>query len=908
MNDGVLTDITIETALPLIITQDTDEAKEAHTVFLASSAAVKIVAYDLTISGTLRFPGRDAVIFARNLRARTSKANTPPSIIVDGVPPPLNYEQLRAAPKASQQRYEGDQGTPGYNDRVSGPGGGQTEYGGGPGWSGPDHAAEMNGKDGKKGADRAGTDSDKRGNAGSIFICCDRMEFPLDTVLKLSANGGAGERGQPGQDGAKGGPGGAGFDGVIRTPGVSYSWPTRGGKGGKGGAGGKGGDGGKGGKGGKGGSINVHCVSATPPVSCSVRGGLSEPGEGGKGGERGDPGRPGNGFWFKPMFDKRGFAVEAAAPGEFGSNGDKGSPGRSHPGELGTYSVDSGEVPDAALAKVADSLTQLQMVFEAARGDYLATPAPDYQLQLITAADPSRLPRTGEKDSFQLALVGSKLIIRIFDSSGRLLERPEDNADSVNALKELLAAVPLRILLTSNWTVSGTTGSLSTGVRTALVQQLGKLGNQSEDYFKKLADEALVGRAAVAAFLLASGQKVDLLKKKSDDEQRKDLIAENNEKTGRSVDELQKKTNQELIGLTLTWFDWDKVIKAIDSGNEEPKQLLKQLFEAVPLRTLLAGDRKFPDQKLSTGDRAALVQQLGALTNQSEDYYETLPDPNLIGSAAVAAFLLASGRCDKTLLKSKSDNDQRNDIISANNTHTGRSVGELQGMTNRSGDALNQLFEVVPPHILVKGDWALPGKTYALAAGERTALVGKLAALSNQSAENLQKLADAELIDRAAVSAFLLAARLRDKVWLKTKTGDEQRTELIAANSQHTGRSKIELNGMTSRELVALGLEWFDWFACIVWAKRAAERAASSNARREALKRRFEVLPGVLLGGDQNTLSADDRTALVDRLADLTNKPEGYFQKLDDAGLIGKGVWPRSCSLAGLATTISATS
>jgi hypothetical protein len=183
--------------------------------------------------------------------------------------------------------------------------------------------------------------------------------------------------------------------------------PTRGGKGGKGGAGGKGGDGGKGGKGG---SINVHCVSATPPVSSSVRGGLSEPGEGGKGGERRDRGRGGKGFWFKPLFGDK-FRVKDGDQGEFGSNGDNGSPGTSHPGEPGTYSVDSGEVPNAALAKVADSLTELQMVFEAARGDYLATAAPAYQLQLLTAADPSRLPQTGEKD-FQLALVGSKPIIR----------------------------------------------------------------------------------------------------------------------------------------------------------------------------------------------------------------------------------------------------------------------------------------------------------------------------------------------------------------------------------------------------------------------------------------------------------------------------------------------------------------
>jgi hypothetical protein len=269
----VTTNVVVETALPLGITQDADEAKEKNYLLLPKTAHINIRAYDLTISGALEFPARDVAIFTSILRIAANA--TPPVIAVDGMAPPENLEQLRPAPRQRpQQLDEGTPGDPGYNDTVAGPGGGRTCKDGGPGWSGPDHPVEMNGRDGKNGADWAGVYAsdgsvEKRGDAGSIFICCERMVVPLGQILTLSANGGPAEPGQPGQDGAKGGTGGAGFDGVVRAPGVSYSGPTGGG------AGGKGGDGGKGGKGGKGGNITVHCSAAPPPVSCSVSGGAS---------------------------------------------------------------------------------------------------------------------------------------------------------------------------------------------------------------------------------------------------------------------------------------------------------------------------------------------------------------------------------------------------------------------------------------------------------------------------------------------------------------------------------------------------------------------------------------------------------------------------------------------------------
>src|SRR4029453_9192203 len=98
------------------------------------------------------------------------------------------------------------------------------------------------------------------------------------------------------------------------------------------------------------------------------------------------------------------------------------------------------------------SLAQLQMAFEAARHDYLVTPVPlpDYRLQMQVVPEVSGLRAAG-KDLFVLALVGSKLHIRIFDSDGNRAvywaEGDADSVDAMNAAKQLFAVIPPRALL-----------------------------------------------------------------------------------------------------------------------------------------------------------------------------------------------------------------------------------------------------------------------------------------------------------------------------------------------------------------------------------------------------------------------------------------------------------------------------
>jgi hypothetical protein len=470
----------------------------------------------------------------------------------------------------------------------------------------------MNGLDGNNGADWAGVYADngtgeKRGDAGNIFICCERMVVPMGQDLRLSANGAPGEPGQPGQGGAEGGDGGRGSDGV-QYPGLgaSYSSPTNGGAGGDGGRGGRGGDGGKGGKGG---TVVVHCIAGPPPINCSVEGGTSQPGQGGRGGD-GGAGKPGGrGLTVRRPPPHRGLiTVPNATDGVSGNRGLDGKSGDAHPGDPGTQKVTTGDVPKEALA----SLAQLQMVFEAARGDYLVTPVPDYRLQMLVVPKISDLPTVGDRNLFLLALVGSQLHIKIFDATGsQAVHWHSDGASPdegvVHALKRRFAVMP-GVLLVGDWTQSQVS-SLSADDRSELVQQLGNLTGQA-GYFGKLTDNDLIGKAAVAAFLLAAGIRGSAWFKteKNVENHRNTLITENGKHTGRGS-ELQGMTNQQLIGVGLTWFNWSKRLSDMLSGADR-QAIIQQICNLVGYR----------DGWIDIGERLAWVASLVCqLVNRGSD-------------------------------------------------------------------------------------------------------------------------------------------------------------------------------------------------------------------------------------------------------------------------------------------------
>ncbi|HEY7317181.1 MAG TPA: hypothetical protein VIE89_06380, partial [Candidatus Binatia bacterium] len=374
----VVTELVLETALPLVLTQDAGRANEPNCQFVPESAHLKVFGDDVTVLGRLSLPGRTVQIFSRVLRARAD-GDVPPAISVDGPELPEALAKPKALPKGESppdrptksKVAKGRKGDDGYNDRVEPlPLRTARKEPGKPGWSGADHPDEMNGEPGR--------DGEKGFPAGAIFILCG--EADLDGVLSLSAVGGPAGEGQPGQDGADGGDGGKGLlPQVVNWFLESYKSSVAGGDGGNGG---NGGPGGRGGQGGDGGKIVVHSLSALPRVATACAGGKgSVPGFGGRGGERGRGGETG---WEKGKRLAVGLhkSITGAPDGKDGQPGAEGPTGEEAPiAQSGSARVTSGEVSKEALAELA-SVSQLQMLFERVRADYLVTEPQSCDLHL----------------------------------------------------------------------------------------------------------------------------------------------------------------------------------------------------------------------------------------------------------------------------------------------------------------------------------------------------------------------------------------------------------------------------------------------------------------------------------------------------------------------------------------------
>ncbi|MFO1068571.1 MAG: hypothetical protein U1E14_08615 [Geminicoccaceae bacterium] len=877
----VVTAIRIETALPLVITQDSAATGGSGPLYLPDSASIHIVADDLTIDGALAFPGREVSIFARVLRARAGKAG--PRLSVDGAPPEIRATQLTPPLRQRPEQVDaGEKGSPGYSDRVVGPGGGNDQRDGGPGWSATDHAAAMNGRDGGAGADRDGTVDgggaviERRGDAGSLFLCCDRTAFPPGIVLALSAEGGAGEPGQPGQDGAIGGPGGDGFDGVVRVPGISYTPPTRGGPGGRGGSGGRGGDGGKGGRGG---TIAVYCASGTPAVACSAAGGASQPGRGGRGGKGGDRGRGGRGLLFNVAFYNTKVRVEAGADGAVGEDGADGHDGESRPGTPGTVTVRSGAMSTEALTRLT-SVAQLQMVFEAARADYLATPLPGPRpLRLVAVADAGKLPGRQDAGTVEIGLVGSRLQVRLFAADGRPELTWTDLAtrdDAADTLRRFLAALPLRQLLTAGWAGPGAPAKLAAQDRALLQQRYAALTSEPAGELAKTSDDDLVGRAANALILLGSGlHDRAWLASKTSDWQRNELIVATNQRTGRSVGELQGMGNLRLAAAALEWAAWPGDAATSDA-------LLPQVLDVLPPQVVLAFDWTVSGAApaLEEAQRTALAETLAAVSSTSARELLALPDPALAGAAAVATLLLASGLGDAATLAQGTPDGHRNILIDALNKRWGRDVGTLQGMSSlrlaregiglldwrtwqarlRSLDAgaepvaaVRRSLEVAPG-VPLQADWTAPPDR-PLAAADRSALIAWLAATTAIPADYAGRLPDQAVARWGAVASLLQATGIRQPQVLTSLSGSSMLLALKEANRARSGGHDDEGGAIRVEDELNAALRWFDW-------PKALLEAMTEEVRQDLVARAL-----ALIGYTDPWSDIGERLGWVSRLA-----------------------------------------
>lgn len=545
IENEVVTELVLETALPLILTQDASKANEPNHQFVPESASLKVFGDDVTVLGRLSCPGRTVHIFSRMLRARAD-GDVPPAISVDGAELP----EALAKPKAKLKLQKGIKGDDGYNE--------QAEpihlshekiVPGKAGWSGPDHPNEMNGEpgeDGKKGL-----------RGGAIFILCGESEFGV--ALNLSAVGGPGGDGQPGQDGADGGDGGKGFDAKAENPLIgSYRKSTAGGDGG---TGGNGGPGGQGGQGGDGGRIIVHSLSTSPPVATAVEGGKGGPaGTGGKRGEKGWGGAGGDSAWLSMVMGS-GREIPGSSAGKDGEPGVAGPTGKDAPGSLpGSAGISTGKVSKETLAEFA-SVSQLQMLFERIRADYLVTEPPRYELRLQSVVRTKDLGAEG-RNLVVLAAVGTRQHVRIFDPRGTMVvdtaERDLPGGERLVALKERLKALKLNFapaiemtprgaLLAGNW-VKETDPEPQGGWRGALLRVLhANADTKASGFYAQLDDRGLSGMVAAIAFLLRTGVR---------DQRALQWMAPNQQKNA-LVEAIQNFTGQsweELAGLPIEWL------------------------------------------------------------------------------------------------------------------------------------------------------------------------------------------------------------------------------------------------------------------------------------------------------------------------------------------------------------------
>ncbi len=91
--------------------------------------------------------------------------------------------------------------------------------------------------------------------------------------------------------------------------------------------------------------------------------------------------------------------------------------------------------------------------------------------------------------------------------------------------------------------------------RNTLIVELTKHSNQSGPHYQRCNSEQLVGKGAVALFLLKAGVKnTKQLELMSDDDQRNALIAATEKHTRRGVKELQGMTNRELVRVSFAWL------------------------------------------------------------------------------------------------------------------------------------------------------------------------------------------------------------------------------------------------------------------------------------------------------------------------------------------------------------------
>lgn len=119
-------------------------------------------------------------------------------------------------------------------------------------------------------------------------------------------------------------------------------------------------------------------------------------------------------------------------------------------------------------------------------------------------------------------------------------------------------------------------------------------------------------------------------------------------------------------------------------------------------------------------------------------------------------------------------------------------------------------IEMTTRGVLLAGHWKTTEQLNHMSSEDkRNTLIVVLSDNTNQNVGYFQGLDTESLIGKGAVIAFLKETWIHDVNKLKEMTDDNQRNTLIVLNNNHTDIEVSKLQGMSNKENVQIGLQWY---------------------------------------------------------------------------------------------------
>src|SRR5690242_17692902 len=119
-------------------------------------------------------------------------------------------------------------------------------------------------------------------------------------------------------------------------------------------------------------------------------------------------------------------------------------------------------------------------------------------------------------------------------------------------------------------------------------------------------------------------------------------------------------------------------------------------------------------------------------------------------------------------------------------------------------------IEMTPRGVLLAGAFRREDELNAMTTEDkRNTMIVACNNYTNQSIPYFQGMSDDDLVGKLATGVFLEKADIRNREALHQMSDDDQRNTIIVVNNMRTDRPIPYLQGLSNKELVQLGLEWF---------------------------------------------------------------------------------------------------